>query len=329
MSIDLRAPLVSILWLSFFPWSALLLISCGDDPKDTGLAYSQDIILSDQNNYNFEGSLTIASADVAEQQDVLFDWSGLTIDLMGHDMDPSADVGLASVVVFPYDTQEQITEDLSNDELMQSSIGLYVGVETEGRTSVYLSELLTLFGYDIGIVDYLTDAYQTWMFLLNSGTTPGIDSRMLMFFDPEPGSDNNAITVQNSSAQLEVDVDLTSLQPLTVLAGSDNYVDWSGVTTDARGREINLSTTDQIMVSRYLSLTAQDLESQFLDVEILADGMWSASIGGATSITLADLTDDGGSPFPGLDADYLWLLALQCSSCLNPAPPYLTVLDVK
>ena len=64
------------------------------------------------------------------------------------------------------------------------------------------------------------------------------------------------------------------------------------------------------------------LAEDFLDLEQLAEDRWELDVTGRTSASLGEL--DG---FGGVDADHRWLLALRCSTCRNPAPRFLTVLE--
>ena len=45
------------------------------------------------------------------------------------------------------------------------------------------------------------------------------------------------------------------------------------------------------------------------------------------SIDLSTLTDANGGPFPGIDCDGVWMAALFCGTCNNPAPWSITVLQ--
>ena len=101
-------------------------------------------------------------------------------------------------------------------------------------------------------------------------------------------------------------------------------LDWSDLTTDGRGNEFSHTSVDGIMVGRYESLTPSDLESQFLDLEYIADELWTMELTGGSTADLSDLSGD--TPFTDFSGEGTWILALRCSLCSNPAPLFLTTL---
>ena len=60
-----------------------------------------------------------------------------------------------------------------------------------------------------------------------------------------------------------------------------------------------------------------------MKVDQLADELWTADIEGRSSLALAEATNADGEPFSGFDTSSIWLVALRCFTCNNPAPPYL------
>ncbi len=317
---------------------AALLLVCGcppdddDDDDTTGTDDDDDacdggsVSLADDHNYSFVGTLDIESFEAQELTSVLIHWENLTTDLQGHALDLD-DLDVAALVVFRYLSQEEVAQGISDNDLQQSDVSLYVEAPLEpGQTSVNLGDL-TLFGNDIDVEQYFEEGYGTWLFTLNTGDTPGVGSRMAAFFEPTPGSDIVDIEITDGTALVTVDADLTGLVPLELPAGGTATVGWDGLTTDGQGNEIQLGSIDRLMVAQYATLTPADLEAQFLDLEILADLQYDLTLEGQTEADLATLGgDDGG--FPGISADGTWILALRCDTCANPAPPFLTVLTV-
>ena len=76
------------------------------------------------------------------------------------------------------------------------------------------------------------------------------------------------------------------------------------------------------MLGYYAGATVEDLQEQFLDLELIADQTWSIELTGTTGYDLAEIPD-----FTGFTTDGTWILALTCSTCANPAPLFLTVLE--
>ena len=292
----------------------------GTAPCEDGLS---TLAVAGSNNYSFDGALSIVGKPVAEG-DITLDFSGLTTDLQLHDLDPVADIDAINLINFRYLSQEDVETALSENSLEQSDVSLFVNLEVEDRTSVQLSEL-GLLGNDIDVENYFNAAKGgTWLLTVNSGTTPGVGSLMTMFLEPGGGSDTTAV-FEDSDTVLTYTVDLQSLTSPSVPEGSEFTVDWSGLTQDASGNNIASYNIDQILVGHYPDLTAGDLEGEFLDLELITDEQWHWSFSGGTSQLLSAATSEEGD-FPGIDDTGTWVIALRCTTCANPAPPFLTVL---
>ena len=73
--------------------------------------------------------------------------------------------------------------------------------------------------------------------------------------------------------------------------------------------------------------TATELETQFLDLETIAQTLYPMDIPYGTVLDFSMLMDKGGNAFKGIDSTGTWLVALVCTTCRNPAPWYLTILQ--
>lgn len=285
-----------------------------------------EVVFADGNGYAFDGALDIASTDLADGVEPVFDWSGLTRDLQGHPLDPASEVDNAAVVVLRDVTEEEVEHGLSNDSLEQSAVALYVSWEPAGATEAALGDM-TMLGTDIDVEQYFHEGYGVWLLVLTTGTVPGVGTRMAAFFRPVPGAPDTRLVVTDESTVLDYEVDLESLAPVALPAGSAQVtVDWSGIATDARGDPFVASDVDQLTVGRYEGLTPAGLEAVFLDLDLIADASWTMGVSGASRASLGALEGDSG-PFPGVDGDSTWVLALRCSTCTNPAPPFLALLE--
>jgi hypothetical protein len=80
-------------------------------------------------------------------------------------------------------------------------------------------------------------------------------------------------------------------------------------------------------VAHYKTETLAQLQSNFLNLESIADGWWSGAVVAGASIDLSGLKDAGGVAFPGVDDTGVWMAALFCGNCNNPAPWSITILQ--
>jgi len=295
-----------------------LLACVGDDPVE-----AEPLELTDGSNYLFEGGLDIASVQVQALTDVRFDWSTLDTDLQLHEMDPVDDVDMLTLLGFRYFGEAEVTEALSNNALLQSDIAGFFTVEVGAETEAGIADF-TLLGNPVDLVNEFVieqDKAASWLLVLQSGTDPGIGSRMLKFLSPSEESEVRSVEVTNSDTVLDFSV---TVDGVTAVPGGEPFaVDWGGLTIDGLGNSFDHGAIDTIMVSSYPELSVAELEAQFLDLELVATELHTASTEGATRYDLNDLGD-----FDGIDETGTWVLALRCSTCTHPAPPYLTVLEV-
>ena len=306
-----------------------ILAACQPEADDTGggaVEVFDEATLTDANNYAFSGTLTVGNDPVAAAEDATVDWSALTEDLQGHALDPAADIDQLGLVAYRYLSPEEVTEAIESDSLQMSDVSVYLQFLNEAEaTSCLLSEF-TLFGNPVDVLSYMEEGSATWMLLLGEGTTPGQGVRAMKFFEPLDGIDDHEITATDGDAVLDVDADLSSLEPVRIAADDPGVrFDWSGITVDGRGQDIELNDIDSVLLARYDDLGVADLEAGFLDLETLADAMWTAEVEGETALDTEQLAGD--LPFEGFTPEATWLLALRCGTCMNPAPLFLTVVD--
>lgn len=306
-----------------------LLLACTDAPDDTGAKapFDGNFTLTDANNYGYVSELVPSVQEVALRSDFTVDWSGLTEDLLGHAVDPVREVAYVWMIQFPNRTEEELVDLLVSDELLQEDIGAIVQFDNDaGVTSATLSEFVFPPSAPIDPETDFTDGSGTWIL---RATTGFMETRMLSFVRPSDTAANTTLTLASDSADLMFDADLSSLTPYAFDAELGTYtVDWSGLTGHAGGGDIDLSRIDQLMVARYDALSVADLEVQFLDIELIASAMYTADVYGLTSAELGAATDEAGTAFASFGTDSRWLLALRCTMCANPSPPFLTVVEV-
>lgn len=291
------------------------------------------ITASEANNYSFSSTLSINVTSVAPSSELAFNWVDATKDLIGHDVDPMADVDMVTLLMWSLNQQE-LELKLNADELLQSDLEAIAMIYTnQMQTSGSLFEM-TSFGSELeedmllGFLDpeRYDPANYTYTLMTVTGTTAGEGTRMIQGFRVDPESDNTTVDVTADSTALDYTVDLTSLTPTAIPAGETAItLDWSGMTTTALGTEFNKPITDAL-VARY-SLDVAELEANFLDLELIADEIFRAEVPSGTTIDFADLTNDAGEAFAGIDDQDTWIVALFCGSCANPAPWYLSVLN--
>lgn len=293
------------------------------DPSDSG---GGDLLaLTDANNYRYTGILDGPTIRTAELTDLHIDWSALSLDLQCHGLDPVADIDNLALLPFPYLSEVEVEAGLSAGDLQQADLGGYVSIEVEDRTDVYLSEL-TFFGTDADIETLYAEGSATWLLVLSTGTTIGVGTRSLLFLEPHADEAATEVIIGDACGILDFDADLGSLTPVPVPRVGPWNVGWGGLTVDGQGGALERGNIDRLMVGVYPGMTPADLAASFLDLDRIAEGLWTWDVGGSASLDLGTAPMEGGA-FPGFDQEGTWILALRCTMCANPAPLFLTVLE--
>lgn len=286
-------------------------------------------------NYAFSGTLSFEALTVAPSSELTVDWSGVTEDFTGGRLDPVRDIGSVSLTLWRLSAEELaaklLHDALDADDLVTPTMYL----PQDGETSASLFGFVTAAGTTIDpdvLVEYMNpNTYpperHTYTAMAASGTVLGEGTRMIQAFRLDPSSTNTEVALDAESTQLSYEADLTSLVPVQVPAGATSVtLDWSALQINAFGSEFYASAITDVVVARY-SLGPGELEDQLLRLETIHQGLWRKDVTSGSSVDLATLTDDSGAPFPGIDADSTWVVALICGSCTNPAPWYLSLLE--
>ncbi len=271
-----------------------------------------DVLLEDANNYTFTSTLAIGTVEILEKTDITVDWCDLTVDFLGLEMAPE-DVDY--VVLSRWElSKEDLEATLVATNLPQKDLSGSADYRPEGgECSAPLSEFEFL-GTPILVEDeiYASDT-ETYILTVFADDR----AKMLTFFEPTATGATDPIPLDNNSGAVSFVVDVDAGTAVTT--SGTPLVDWSSLTQDGAGQEFPLNKMDRMYIAKY-DLTADELESDFVNLETLATEEYTVSSDALLDYDLS--TVDG---FGGFDDTGLWVLAMRCSTCYNPAPPFLTV----
>ncbi len=293
--------------------------------------------LEDKHNYSFSSGLSIQSTAVRPRANLRFDWSAVGTDMLGQPVDPRAGIDMLEVVLFGL-SEKQLMQALNDDTLSQSVVEAFVYYPTQqATTSAEYLGLLAPGGVSVAeeqLLGYLdperfpSHSY-TFATMLAQGIQFGKGTRMLQLLKPVSGENNDQVVLTDESTHLTYTVDLHSATRLAWPAGdSDIVLDWSGsIKYNALAREFIPTQIREVIVANYLTRGLDELERQFLDLEHAADVLYRAEITTGASIRLSELKSDAGEPFHGVSTSGVWIVALLCGGCSNPAPWFLSVVE--
>jgi hypothetical protein len=289
------------------------LAACADE---AGPPPCTDCVLTEGMNYHYEPTLAASVRPLPPLSDPRLVWDGLTRDLQGHAVDP-ADLDAANLLVFRDLTPEEVLDRVAHDRLDQSELRIIAACAPDTPACTLSDFALGSNRFDPS--QYFEVGSGTWLVTVSRAGDAG--AAALVFLAPTDGADPvEDVVLADGDSTLSVDVRFSD-DRLRVEAGGAPSLDWSGLTTDALGNPASLSRFDRLYLARFdeeLPVLTRD----FLDLEQLAEEHWELDVAGRTTAALAEL--DG---FGGVDAGHRWLLALRCSTCRNPAPRFVTVLE--
>ena len=287
-------------------------------PSVDPVAPCDPCLLTDDHNYRYAPTLRAATVDVAPLEDVEIGWAGLTRDLQGRDVAPG-ELDRATLVVTRELDAASTLDALAHDRLPMSDVRIVLFCDSPAQHCL-LSEF-SLGGNLVDPSQYLTPGPGTW--LIAAGRSEATEVASFAVLRPVDGARSpERVEFTPDTATLDVRVDLTSPSRVTLDPVALPVVDWSGVTVDALGNAVELSRFDRLELAQ-VPLSPEALEEQFLALDSLKAVSYTSDVAGLTSYPLSTLT--GGQ---ALASGGTWLLALRCSTCRNPAPRFLTVLDL-
>lgn len=287
-----------------------------------------DFELVNENNYNYVADIQPQEVPLTLAEDFTIDWSQLTTDLLGHEMDTS-EVNWVYFIWFKNLDHATFVDQLNEDEISQVDVeyGAYGPVT---GTSVLASTLEVPVDNPFLPEKYFNSMGGTYMVRAVTGDANGNGpTRQIVLVNPTEDAGYHQVDLTPTSSSLDFSVDLGSLTQITVPADSAGTVSWPTLDMDGRGNPIDWNDTSEMWLAQYSGLTVDDLEAQFLDVELIYDNVWTANIYGADDYALGELIDETGAQFTGFAAGSTYLLAMRCPLCVSPAPPFLTVINVE
>jgi len=300
---------------------------------------SMSVVITDPTNYTLTDSFVLQHVVLKDYDDLVFDWSQLTVDFFGQHINPATDVNTVSISLWNL-TPSDIEHALKVDNLPLGSNsgvittypdGTYTHMDLLGFNELMqplpVDQLWSRFNTATPNYQYPQDQY-TFLLMAQSGTDLGRKPHGIALFNIDPGSTVTELDLTNDSTKLTYSVDLEHAQPMLVPAGVPRLtVDWSQMTTNCLGNPYPYSQITEVAVAHYTSKTLPELQQDFLNLENIADGWWSGAPPPGPTIDLSTLTDASGAAFPGIDGTGVWMAALFCGNCNNPAPWSITILQ--
>jgi hypothetical protein len=287
-------------------------------------------MLSNENQYESTAALDIREV-VTAPTDLSISWEGLDKDLQCHDV--ALPSGIRNLTLLRFEkTEAEVRERLSGDPISASELyDVYYGYKTKGEaTSAMLSDFSTLTGSKtLDVNDSYVEGDVTYLLIALSSEALGVGARSMTFL--RPSADSLVDTVKVDSGCGILSFDATFREPLSVPVAGPWVLDWSGVEADGQGHPTSFAGVDKLLVGFYPNRDVQSIQDKIFDIEQDATPLYELPITSGTSADLADarLRGDATEQFSGFDqgTDGTWLLALTCSTCQNPQPLLMTVLE--
>ena len=297
------------------------------------------VVLTDEMNYAFSSSLSAVTTRVQANADITLDWSGVTEDMQGREMDPLVDVDMLQLMLWRYDEDSFLAS--INEESLETGRIVAMGYcdSQNERDACQLLELVSPGGIQLApeaLLEYVDPeiyppSEHVWVIMLATGGVFGQGTRMLAFLQPSKDETSSTVRLTNDSTTLSYTVDLEQLEPISVPQHTGDvtvsWVDADQLTTNGMGASWVPTRITDVAIGHYVGYTLAELEEKFLLLGDLASEYYGARLNTGQEVRFSDLVDETGNGFPGIDDEGIWLLSLICSSCRNPAPWFLSILS--
>jgi hypothetical protein len=308
---------------------ALVVGGCSSGASSGG-GTQANVFFTNANNYSSTSSLTLPTIMTPSGTDFTICWDQIMKDLQCHSVTPLTDIDSVTVLEISNPDAGAIESLLASGSLDPEVHAPYQYLTKNTSTCAKLSQF-SFAGSSINVSsDYLPDPSMQWMVLFATGTIAGNGSRTMAFLEPTASSTSTMIEAPDGCGILDFTANLTSLTQLPIPAKGPWVIDWGQVTKDSAGNEAVLPKLDSLLLGYYPGMQPSDLQTQFFNIQQLANPLYQMTFNGATttSANLANAKDSNGNAFSGFtNTSGTWAVGLLCSSCQNPAPVALTILN--
>jgi hypothetical protein len=313
---------------------ALIVAACSGSSNSTGDgggAGTANVFFTDANNYTSMSSLTLPSITTASGADLTICWDQIMKDLQCHAVTPLQDIDDVDVLAVSNPDAGAIEMELAAGSLQGNDLHAINHYLTNHTSACAQLSQFSFAGAAIDVsTDYVANPNIQYMVLFATGTIDGVGSRTMAFLNPSTSSTNTMVEAPDGCGILDFQANLTSLTPLPIPKMGPWVMDWSQLTRDSINNTVIFSKIDSLLLGYYPGLQVSDLQTQFLNIEQIANPLYQMSIDGAhaQSANLANAKDANGNSFSGFTSTSgTWAVGLLCSTCQNPAPIALTVLN--
>lgn len=288
------------------------------------------VSLEDEHNYSYSGTIDIPAITTASGTDLDICWDQALEDIRCHDIDPGLDINSLALISFPGMAETDLEDKLARDALLQSEQDGVIGLDTEDTQSCAKLSEMDFFGTKVDdLLDTYVEGDVLFLLTLATGNTAGVGTRLMVRLDPDASSDVTEVNIEGGCDVVDFTADLSGLTKLPMGADGPFVVEWGALTKTGLNNTLELSNIDGLMLAFYEGTSPAELEPQFLDLELAADKLYTLDIAVGIGADLVEATDSSGAAFGGFSGDGTWLLALTCSTCANPAPLFMTVVEVQ
>jgi len=308
--------------------TAPLLGACGgeDEPVAPPPPAAANVFLTDANNYTSVSVLDIPFTETTPEADLDIYWDGIAEDLQCHDV---TDIDNITFLRFDNKTEAEVAAMLVEGEMPSNAYSDVSDFQpADGSTQTQLSTF-DFVGTPINLSEITENPEGSYLLLFAEGTLAGVGTKTMMFVRPTSGSDNKRVDAETGCEMLDFDADIVSKEVAEIPADGPFVVDWKAVTQDALGNDFAYTSVNSLLVGFYEDMTVQEVEDRIFDLEEMATSIYELPLSGVRQADLTKAvertTDEN---FAGFDrTNGVWMLALRCTTCQNPQPLLLTVLE--
>jgi hypothetical protein len=294
-----------------------------------GKGDAEALVFEAANNYEFEGTFTIETYEVAPGEHFCVDWSAIGTDIRGRAFDP-ADVDQVAFLQFDAD-QPGVLEEIDTNQLRQDDAAYqYLWDQTGGATSA-CSQDFEIIGNFFDPALLVEESDKTWVLSLIDLDLGKNDILMTAFVAPTVGATATEVALSDTTAILDYTVDIDGKPGIVASAAAGSWtLDWSSITDDVNGVPFDALLGDELLIAHYADYAeVSEVESVFLRLDTEATETYVLDVFGEVDADLSEAETAEGDGFGGFTTDGVWLVAISCTTCTSPVPQLLAWIDVQ
>jgi hypothetical protein len=305
----------------------LLIVLCATGCGGQGGCNDTLVLTSDMDTC-FAVEYQAIHLETAESEDTTVDWSGLTTDLFGRDIDPQVDVARIWSIRMHDMTYEDLLFETNCRSIDQADISWIAEYLPDGDETSALMSDFDGFGWEVDV----EAVFHTDVFAFTAVGETSDQILMQAIVTPTAGADVETIRIAEDVASLVLHTE-TAGETIPSIQGPTLWVDWSAWADSAGGDSCGICPgsgsgdgpppIELLRLARYDASVSHPQLDMIASEALAAEVVYEATVDDEVVLELTALETEDGDTFSGFDGGGIWMLGLLGDFGLHWRPYFL------